>query len=219
MQKLYFVRHGQTELNQANCVQGGTIDSPLLEASRLAAQKTGLHLKDANISRVIASPQIRALETAQLICSQFEHPLEIVQDARLREMEYGSWEGVHIPDFQKRDPDNFLHLRKEPHRYEPSSFGGESYQSLIQRGRESIHEHALKHDGETLLFVGHSIHFMSTLLTMLGYPLQDIRSQVPLENTSVTSLFRQGGDYSLDVWNYVDHLLLELQAEETSASS
>lgn len=218
MQKLYFVRHGQTELNQAICVQGGGIDSPLLETSRAAARKTGLHLRDAGITRVISSPQGRALETAELIVSQFAAPLPIIKDARLRELEYGSWEGVPIPDFQRQDPETFYALRKCPDQYDPSPFGGETYEALIQRGRESIHEHATRHSGETLLFVGHSIHLMSTLLTLVGFPLSEIRSQEPLENTSVTTLLREGDKYKLDTWNYIDHLIFASEQEEMKSA-
>lgn len=41
MQRLFFVRHGKTELNQGNFVQGAGVDSPLLEESRKDALKTG----------------------------------------------------------------------------------------------------------------------------------------------------------------------------------
>lgn len=214
MQKLYFVRHGQTELNLAACVQGGGVDSPLLDTSRTAARKTGLYLREFDIRHVIASPQGRAMETAELIVSQFLEPLPIVQDVRMRELEYGTWEGVPIPEFQRQEPETFYALRKQPDQYDPSPFGGETYEELIQRGMEAIHEHATQHSNEPLLFVGHSIHLMSTLLTMVGFPLSEIRSQEPLENTSVTVLLREGHQYRLDTWNYIDHLIFAPEEEQ-----
>ena len=75
MQNLYFVRHGQTHLNATDHVQGGDIDSPLLEKSIEDARKTGLFLKNTAISRAITSPQLRAHNTATYILSAFENDI------------------------------------------------------------------------------------------------------------------------------------------------
>ena len=104
MQKLYFVRHGQTQLNAANHVQGGAIDSPLLDKSVEDALRTGLILKKTAISHVISSPQMRAYDTASYILSEFD---------------CGSWEGLHIPALAEKYPETFRQFREEPHQYTP----------------------------------------------------------------------------------------------------
>ncbi|MDE1548610.1 histidine phosphatase family protein [Jeotgalibaca caeni] len=205
MQRLYFVRHGQTELNLGKRVQGA-IDSPLLDQSRVEAKKTGTFLAETNIQHIISSPQLRAWETAQHIQDHLGREVILEVDDRLKEMGYGEWEGLFIPELAQTHPELFHHLRQEPHLYDPASFGGESYQDLIQRGSECIIEHAEAHPEMDLLFVGHSIHFMSTLLTLTGHPLKDIRSYPPLGNTSVTCLQRDGNTFTIDFWNHVDHL-------------
>lgn len=205
MQQLYFVRHGQTEFNLAERVQG-SIDSPLLLQSKVDAEKTGDLLKHTAIERIIASPQLRAFETATLIASKFNRPIQIEKDPLLKEMAYGKWEGERIAYLGEKHEDLFRHLRKEPHLYDPTSFGGETYQSLIERGTKSVISHAEMSPESDLLFVGHSIHLMSTILTLAGFPLKDIRSQPPLANTSVTRVIRDGSYFEIDVWNDVQHL-------------
>lgn len=206
MQTLYFVRHGQTVLNAEDCVQGGDIDSPLLEQSRKDAVKTGIALKDVPISKVVASPQFRAKETAHLIVSQFNPPLPIEEDTLLKELGYGEWEGKYIPDLQKKYPKLLHDLRKEPHNYNPISFGGETYSDLIERGTKSVLFHAQKNPESNILFVGHSITLTVTILSLAGFPLKEIRSQTPMENTSITRLVRNGTQFKLVTWNDIKHL-------------
>ena len=206
MQKLYFVRHGQTQLNAANHVQGGAIDSPLLDKSVEDALRTGLFLKKTAISHVISSPQMRAYDTASYILSEFDREVSLETDSRLKEFGYGSWEGLHIPALAEKYPETFRHLREEPHKYNPAPFGGETYPELIARGTESILYHANKHSNEDLLFVGHSILWTATLLSLVGFEMKDIRSQPPLGNTSISRLVKEGDTFTLDSWNYLDHL-------------
>lgn len=206
MQKLYFVRHGQTQLNAADHVQGGDIDSPLLEKSVEDALRTGLLLKKTAISCVISSPQLRAHDTAKYILSEFDREVSLETDSRLKEFGYGSWEGLHIPTLAERYPETFRHLREEPHKYNPVQFDGETYPELIARGTESILYHTNKHPDKDLLFVGHSILWTATLLSLVGFEIKDIRSQPPLGNTSVTRLIKEGDTFTLDSWNYLDHL-------------
>ncbi|UJF15639.1 histidine phosphatase family protein [Jeotgalibaca sp. MA1X17-3] len=206
MQQLYFVRHGQTELNAANRVQGGDIDSPLLEQSRKDAIKTGLALKDASVSKVVASPQLRAKETAQIIVSQLDSRLSLEEDVLLKEFGYGEWEGKDISELHEKYPTLLHQLRKEPHLYDPSSFGGETYPDLILRGTQSILYHVKNNPEKNILFVGHSITLTATILSLVGFPLEEIRSQTPMENTSITRLIYNQNEFKLDQWNYIEHL-------------
>ena len=206
MQQLYFVRHGQTELNASNHVQGGQIDSPLLPNSLIDAEKTGRLLRDKKITRIITSPQQRAMDTAQLIAKQFPHEVMIEEDPLLKEFDYGEWEGAFIPDLEATYVDAFYNLRHMPDRYDPSTFGGETYVELISRGTQAVRHHAELHPESDLLFVGHGILTMATILTLAGFPLKDIRTQPALGNTSVSKLVKKGKEFELEMWNYVGHL-------------
>ncbi|WP_041556393.1 histidine phosphatase family protein [Carnobacterium sp. 17-4] len=207
MQRLYFVRHGMTEYNLADRVQGGDIDSPLLPQSLEDAKKTGLCLKDIGFKHIIASPQKRVVETTRLITSQFEQDFIIQYTDDLKEFGYGSWEGAFIPHWSETSPDSFYHLRHRPDLYDPSEFNGETYPELIARGSKAIHRSIEQFPHKDLLFVGHSITWTTTLLSLIGMDLRDLRSQEPLANTSITELGYANGQFTLNAWNQTDHLV------------
>lgn len=206
MQFLYFVRHGQTEFNKADYVQGGQVDSPLLESSKQDAKKTGVYLNQMGISRIITSPQARALDTAKLILEQFDSKVPLEKDARLKEFLFGDWEGKYIPDLKKEYPQAFYNLRNRPDLYDPSAFGGETYSQLIDRGTQAILSHVDSHPTDSLLFVAHSITLTSSILTLAGYQVNDLRSKTPMANTSITRMKRIGKHFEIDSWNEIDHL-------------
>ncbi|MEG0443009.1 MAG: histidine phosphatase family protein [Carnobacterium sp.] len=206
MQRLFFVRHGKTEYNLADRVQGGDIDSPLLEQSKKDAVKTGIVLNPYAIKQIIASPQKRVVDTAQLIVSQFQHSYDIHYNEDFKEFGYGEWEGAYIPHFEKEKPETFYHLRNRPDLYDPTDFNGETYSQLIVRGTKTVHQAIEQFPNQDLLFVGHSITTTATLLSLLGKDLKQIRSQIPLENTSISILLHQDDQFSLEGWNQISHL-------------
>jgi broad specificity phosphatase PhoE len=63
MNKIYFVRHGESEHNQLKRY-AGTIDSPLTELGREQAKETGKLLRGKNITYIITSSLSRASDTA-----------------------------------------------------------------------------------------------------------------------------------------------------------
>lgn len=207
MQRLFFVRHGMTEYNLADRVQGGAIDSPLLLQSLEDAKKTGLRLKEYGLKHIIASPQERIVETSRLITSQFDHEFTIHYTDDLKEFGYGSWEGAFIPHWRETSPDTFYNLRNRPDLYDPSAFNGETYPELITRGSRAIQRSIEQFPDNDLLFVGHSITWTTTLLSLIGMELKDLRSQEPLANTSISELSYSKGNFSLNAWNQTDHLL------------
>ena len=85
---IYIIRHGQTELNTRNVLQGRS-DHPLNETGVRQAMEAAERLKGIVFTAVYSSPLIRAIRTAEIIAPA----LEPVIDERLIEMEYGPYEG------------------------------------------------------------------------------------------------------------------------------
>ena len=92
MADLYLVRHGQTELNVQNILQGWQ-DSPLTERGREQALATRAAFEARGISfdHAYTSPLGRARHTAELIVGE-NLPIEPVDD--LREWRLGTLEGT-----------------------------------------------------------------------------------------------------------------------------
>ena len=90
---IYIIRHGQTELNNANVLQGRS-DYTLNENGIGQAREVGQWFTDQGIvfSHVYSSPLRRAIRTAELIA----RGKSIVTDDRLIEMDYGQYEGMDL---------------------------------------------------------------------------------------------------------------------------
>ena len=130
---LYFIRHGETDWNKQGRVQGSA-DIPLNATGEAQAKAVALALKD-KVAELQAydfylSPQVRAQETMKFICA--EQPRDfatVTTDARLRELEFGIWEGKDIAAMHEaRD---YAHGQQGHYHWHPE--GGESYAMGVQR--------------------------------------------------------------------------------------
>jgi probable phosphoglycerate mutase len=125
---LILVRHGQTSANAGGLLQG-RIDLPLDDEGRIQAVRTGAHIRE-NFphARVISSPLIRAVQTAQAISGDVEI------DDRFIELDYGSWDGIAMSEV---DPTQWAKWRDD------SSFrppGGESLLELEHRVKPALEQ-------------------------------------------------------------------------------
>ena len=125
MLNLLLTRHGHSLAGDV--VLGGQIDVSLsprgcAEADALRRRLAGIH-----IDRIISSPLLRALETAQAVATG--RPVQV--DDRLRELDYGRWEGLTEEEIRERDPE--LRARWEDDPAGIHSPGGESGEEVARR--------------------------------------------------------------------------------------
>jgi broad specificity phosphatase PhoE len=95
MKRLYFTRHGLSEMNKAGLWSGGGIDTPLAPEGKKAAKKAAEDAKGLNIDYIISSPYIRAYETAKIIAKEIDYPIEkIERNSLFIERNFGELEGT-----------------------------------------------------------------------------------------------------------------------------
>ena len=141
--KLYIARHGQTQWNLENKVSGRT-DIPLTEMGLQQAAQLAENAKGKGIEVILASPLLRARQTAQAVSDAIGVPVQI--DDRLMELDFGVFEGK-----SRFDPD-FQYTRAQfPTRYP----GGESAFMLAHRVYGCLEDVKRKYDGKTVLLVCH----------------------------------------------------------------
>ena len=70
---IYIIRHGKTELNKANVLQGQS-DHPLNENGIEEAAKAAERLKNVHFSYVFSSTLVRAVKTAGIVVPYIEDP-------------------------------------------------------------------------------------------------------------------------------------------------
>lgn len=88
---IYIIRHGKTELNKANVLQGRS-NYPLNDEGIKQAQNAADMLKDIQFDYVFSSPLIRAVQTAEIVVPN----KRITLYDHLIEMDYGRHEGTDL---------------------------------------------------------------------------------------------------------------------------
>lgn len=88
---IYLVRHGQTDWNVDKKTQGHT-DIPLNDKGREQARNLFSSVSKLGVKKIVSSDLLRAKETAEILNEVLGVSLEL--DQRLREINYGSLEGI-----------------------------------------------------------------------------------------------------------------------------
>jgi probable phosphoglycerate mutase len=129
-------------MTEGSLISGGGVDPKLSEFGRAEAALIASEILRLSVlfdlpvpSKVIHSPQLRAQETATLIASQLNIQLE--NDSRLREIEFGEWEGKSMDALQGDVPDGVEAWRGSSSHRPP---GGESILDLELRVGSVISE-------------------------------------------------------------------------------
>ena len=141
--KLYIARHGETAWNVENKISGRT-DIPLTDRGLKQAQALAEQAKGRGIDVILASPLLRAQQTAQAVSDAIGIPVQT--DGRLVELDFGIFEGR-----DRSDPD-FQYVRGQmPTRYP----GGESAFQLAHRVYSLLEDVKERYAGQTVLLVCH----------------------------------------------------------------
>jgi probable phosphoglycerate mutase len=178
-----FVRHGRTEGNVRRILVGRT-DIPLDELGYRQAAVMAEHittLKRPDV--IIASPLLRARETAQAIADRLDLPIEI--EPGIAELNFGSYEGWLLEDIRAQQPEfaaQFADLDIDTHWP-----GGERLSEFHLRVRTAISRLATRYASHTAVIVSHGGVLGSLAAQLLGTPPNDW-SRYRIRNCSITHL-------------------------------
>lgn len=144
MNRVFFVRHGQTVWNVENKICGAT-ESDLTELGRQQAREVAEKILKEKIhaDEILYSPLRRARDTAMIISEVTGIPAR--EDKRLFEQNFGKWEGT------ARDGAEFREAKKN---FVTAYDGGESMLRLCQRIYNLLDE--IKVQDRTYLLVAHN---------------------------------------------------------------
>ncbi|MDR1625064.1 MAG: histidine phosphatase family protein [Spirochaetia bacterium] len=107
----FLLRHGQSEGNKQDIVQGH-LDYPLSGEGREQASRTGIWLAGRNIQSVFCSPLKRAAETAR-IAAQAAGLAPPVSLPQLLEMDTGIYTGLALADAAAKYPELWPRFQAE----------------------------------------------------------------------------------------------------------
>ena len=102
-------RHGQTAHNAEGRIQG-QCDVPLDQVGQAQARLAAAQLAALGPAALVSSDLSRALGTARALAAVTG--LEIAVDARLRERDFGQWEGLAMDELEERWPGEYARWRQ-----------------------------------------------------------------------------------------------------------
>lgn len=151
--KLIIIRHGQTDLNKLGQIQGSEVDGPLNAQGVKTAQEAAKHFNPNGFAAVYSSPLKRAVQTAEIFT---RNKYQLIKDDRLKEMDYGSWDGKSIAEIRRKYPQCFDHWNFIKNKlYAKYANGGETQAELEHRCASFIDDLLQKYDQEKVLVVCH----------------------------------------------------------------
>jgi 2,3-bisphosphoglycerate-dependent phosphoglycerate mutase len=220
---LWLVRHGESMGNladaQAHEQGSGRLeldvrdpDVPLSptgesQADALGAWLAGLPAGDRPTT-VLSSPFTRAASTAERVVAASGAELTIRYDERLRERDFGAFDGMTREGIREEYPDE-ARRRDLLGKFYYRPPGGESWADVALRVRSLLATEALRHDGERLLCVSHQavvMVFRYVLEELTEAQLLEIDRGDQIANTSVTRYELSDGRFRLVTFNGVEHL-------------
>lgn len=137
------------------------VDVPLTTEGRENARRTGVHL-DAwePFDVVYVSPYKRTLETAAEVLAGLRHKPLLVKEERLREKEWGVFEGLTRRGIREKYPEED-ERRKRVGKYFFRPAGGESYADVNLRVHSFIGTMVREHPRQRVLVITHQVVVLS----------------------------------------------------------
>ncbi len=196
------MRHGETEWNATRRYQGRS-DIPLSREGRAQAQALSTALRDHQFDAVYASDLRRAIETSRVIAEA--HGLDVQTDPRIREFDFGEWEGLTWAEIIERWPQFAEQGATAAKLYHPE--GGERFEDVCARVQSFLDDLG-RTSYEHVLVVTHA-GVLHAVLDVLGSAIQDLPGDglsVSFSQASVTRIAMTPEQVRLITLNDVSHL-------------
>jgi probable phosphoglycerate mutase len=205
--RLLLVRHGQTVWHHGNRYAGRT-DVELNDRGWREARILAARASRERPGLVACSPLVRAADTARLAAE--ECGADLLVDDRLREVDFGEWEGRTLKEIRVSDPEAVQRFERDP--VEHGFPGGEPLPGAAERAVEALRELHLGHIGQKVLVVAHNTLIRLALCSLMGIPLKDYRRRFPrVLNVAISEVRFNEGGAGMYAFNDAEHLR-ELQA-------
>ena len=203
VRRLILLRHGQTEWNATDRMQG-QLDTELTELGRTQAKEAARELSTTHPLRIVTSDLRRAVDTATVLG---EHTgVAVESDERLRETYLGDWQGLTHLDVDSGYPGARIAWRTDATMAPPN---GENRLDVARRARPLVDELLESLGDEWLarpvIFVAHGGLIAALTASLLDLPVDRWSVLGGLGNASWVQLAAHGQlgalSWRLDVWN------------------
>lgn len=158
---------------------------------------------------VYASPLLRARQTAQPLASRLS--LSVTIESGLREIAYGSWDGMLEAEVESRYPAEFKAWSGDPGRHSPP--GGETAHDIAARALPVVQAIRERHPSGNVLVVSHKATIRILVCALLGIDIALFRARVAQRVGAVTAFEFAGSGPRLITLSDISHLPLELRED------
>lgn len=190
--RFILLRHGQTPMSVRRLYSGSASDPELTEFGHSQANAAAEWLSsDAcpwRIDGIVASPQVRAQQTAEHVAKALGS--RFTTEVDLRETDFGAWEGLTFSEAQKHDPELHLSWLSDPSVAPPE---GEAFSVVDKRVGEARNRMTEEFGESTILVVSHVTPIKALLRQGLdaGFSLYT-RLHLDLASISVAEFYADG---------------------------
>jgi broad specificity phosphatase PhoE len=166
MQRIYFVRHGQSEWNAIQRFQGQR-NSDLSELGRCQAEQNERLLAGLGIQALFSSPLDRARQTAEIVNRRLG--LSATYDDRIKEWDCGDWSGRLREEVLSGWPEEWAAWQADIFHYRGPDC--ENYPDMFERARPFVAE-LRRLDAERIAVVSHGMIGKVMISILLGLGAQ-----------------------------------------------
>ncbi|MFO1251958.1 MAG: histidine phosphatase family protein [Inhella sp.] len=198
--RLCLVRHGETDWNRAQRLQGWT-DVPLNAEGRAQALAAARELAGERFDACYSSPLQRARATAEALAQPHGHALRL--DERLRERHLGELQGLLKAEIEARHPELARLMQQRRPGYAPP--GGETLAQFRARVEAWLTDLTQAHAGQQVLAVSHGgvLDIVHRLATGGDF---DAPRGVTLGNAALNWFVWRSQGWSVEAMGLDDHL-------------
>lgn len=198
---IFVVRHGETEYNRLNRIQGRTINASLNEKGIRQSEALQKYFRERDLGLVVSSSLQRSIETAEIIARDAD--VELLSFPELDEIHFGTAEGKHIHKI--RDQLLELHHQWKSGNLDFALDGGESPKQVWERAGQKVREIISEHRGIPILFVLHGRLIRILISSWLDMGLQRMH-KVRHANGALNHLVWDGNRFQAVSLHKTDHL-------------
>ncbi|AEM78724.1 MULTISPECIES: histidine phosphatase family protein [Thermoanaerobacter] len=199
--RLYIARHGQSEWNLHNKMQG-VQDIDLTPTGLKQAELLASRLKNEKIDCIYSSDLKRAYVTAQIIAKELG--LEVQKIPEFREMSFGIWEGLTSEEINELYKEIYTLWKTNP--VKANIEKGETLEEVQKRMVKNTLKIVEENKGKNILIVSHGTSIKALILGLLGIDLS-FYPRFRLDNTSLNIIdVKEDGKTVLVLFNDTCHL-------------
>ena len=164
--KYWAMRHGEGDHNVQNIVSSRVTNSHHLTAKGKGQVLAILpELKKVKIDLIVSSDFLRAKETAEVVAKELGlSAKEIVYDERLREVDFGDFDGQPVGNY-------YQYFKNTLEKFTKGCPGGENLMQVKKRVMQALESFEIDYQGKNILIISHETSMAMLFAGVLGLDL------------------------------------------------